>query len=261
MGRDEDENFGTSAGDALKSGGAPSQGMFPQTRWTLVQQMQDPALTCAGADALNELCQIYWKPVFSYVRSWGKSPTDAEDLTQGFFAMLLSKRSLSDVAADKGKLRTFLLVALKRFLANEHHRENAQKRGGGQRPLSIDADWAESQPRIDPADKITPDLQFDRQWALTVLNQALTKLEDNYASNGKREVFEVLKFSISPSEASVSIAEASARLGISESATKVASHRLRKRYRQALAEVIGETVDGEQAVQEEIAYLLSVFRD
>lgn len=236
-------------------------GIFPQTRWTLVQQMQDPAATQVAVNALNELCQIYWHPVYVYVRSWGKSAADAEDLTQGFFAMILSKQSLDIVASDKGKLRTFLLVAVKRFLSNEHHRENALKRGGGNTPVSMDIEWAEGKPKIEIASHTSPDLLFDRQWALTVLDRVVRQLKENYSAAGKGPVFDALKFTISTGRAKRPLTEVATELGISEGAAKVASHRIRQRYRQILKEVIGETVDSEAAVQEEIGYLLSVFRD
>jgi RNA polymerase sigma factor (sigma-70 family) len=236
------------------------QGIFPPTRWTLVHQMQDPEAAQLSAKALNELCQIYWQPVFIYIRSWNKSPADAEDLTQGFFSKILSKNSLDLIAPDKGKLRTFILVALKRFLANAHHHESALKRGGGQQAISIDAEWTGSySKKIEPADGDSPDVLFDRQWALTILNRAIAQLRQSYASGGKEHAFEALLGTISPSAAKRPLAEIATELGISENAAKVASHRLRKRYRQALQEVISDTVESEEAVDEEIRYLMSVF--
>jgi len=223
-------------------------------------QMQDPESTQLGVQALNDLCQIYWRPVYTYIRSWDKSPADAEDLTQGFFSMILSRQALNSVAADKGKLRSFLLVVLKRFLANAHERESALKRGGGQRPISIDAEWADSfTKKIEPAGGESPDVLFDRQWALTVLDQAIGQLRKSYVSGGKELVFDALLGTISPSGAKRPLADAAAELGISENAAKVASHRLRQRYRQALQEVITETVESEESIDEEIRYLMSIF--
>ena len=222
--------------------------------------MQDPQASQIGADALNELCQIYWKPVFVYVRSWDKSPADAEDLTQGFFSMILSKQSLDFVAPEKGKLRTFLLVAVKRFLANAHHHESALKRGGGQKPISIDAEWTVGQrKKFEPEGGDRPDALFDRQWALTVLDQALGLLRENYAADGKLPIFDALKFTISPSATKRPLAEIAADLEISEGAAKVASHRLRQRYRQTLQQVIAETVDSDTDVDGEIRYLMGAF--
>ena len=222
--------------------------------------MQDPQATQLGANALNELCQIYWQPVYIYIRSWNKSASDAEDLTQGFFTKILEKNSLDLVGPDKGKLRTFLLVAVKRFLANDYHRENAQKRGGGQQIVSIDAEWTGSHSkRVEPAGGESPEVLFDRQWALTMLEQAIGKLRQSYVSGGKEQAFEALLGTISPSATKRPLAEIAAELKISEGAAKVASHRLRKRYRQILQEVIADTVESDEAVDEEIRYLMSVF--
>ena len=174
--------------------------------------------------------------------------------------MILSRQSLDLVAPEKGKLRTFLLVAVKRFLANAHHRESAQKRGGGQAPLSIDAEWTQGHSKkIEPAGNESPDILFDRQWALTVLDRALAQLKQNYSSAGKEQIFDALKFTISPSGAKRPLSEVATELGLSDGAAKVASHRLRQRYRQILQEVIAETVDTEEAVDEEIRYLMRVF--
>jgi len=236
------------------------QGYFPPTRWTLVNQMQDAEAGQLGINALNELCQIYWQPVYLYVRSWGKSPSDAEDLTQGFFSMILSKQTLELANPGGGKLRTFLLVALKRFMANAHHHEKALKRGGGQEIVSIDVEWTHGHgKKIDPEGGVSPDVLFDRQWALTVLDRAITQLKQNYASDGKQPVFEALKFTISAGGSKRPLAEIATELGISEGAAKVASHRLRQRYRRILQDLIADTVGSEESVDEEIRYLMSVF--
>lgn len=236
-------------------------GLFPRTRWTLVMQMQEEAASDAtGIDALNELCQAYWRPVYGFVRSWGKSDADAQDLTQGFFTSILSKGSLHEVAPEKGRLRTFLLVALKRFMANDHERQQALKRGGGQAPVSIDADWAANHVPAALASEDSPDLLFDRQWALTIMERAMSELRKVYASDGKEAVFEQLKFTISSQGHQRPLAEVATDLGISESAAKVASHRLRKRYRDTLHAIIADTLSDSDEVDEEIRYLMEVFR-
>jgi DNA-directed RNA polymerase specialized sigma24 family protein len=260
MAREDNTETGGTSGHTDTSQKTGKHGIFPQTRWTLVQQMQNPAITQIGSDALNQLCQEYWQPVYIYIRSWGKSSADAEDLTQGFFAMILSRGSLDFVAPEKGKLRTFLLVALKRYLAGEHHRDSALKRGGGNTPISIDLEWEDGGPKIEIASNASPDVLFDRQWALTVLDQVVAQLKDDYSSDGKGEVFEALRFTISQAAAKRPLAEVAAHLGITEGAAKVASHRLRQRYRQILTGVIAETVESEDAVREEIGYLMSVFQ-
>ena len=221
--------------------------------------MQDPDASEVGVDALNQLCQIYWRPVYVYIRRWGKADADAKDLTQGFFAAILSKGSLDSIARDKGKLRTFLLLALKRFLANEYERESALKRGGGQKPISIDEEWTDGNSKIELTSPESPDLLYDRQWALTVLERVVIQLKQVYAKDGKQEVFDALRFTISPSGTKSPLADVAVALGISEGAAKVASHRLRQRYRQMLQGAIADTIVSEQDVEEEIRYLMGVF--
>lgn len=246
------------------SSGNPSstdqkQGFFPQTRWTLVLQMQDAEASRVAVDALNQLCQMYWQPVYVYIRTWNKSDADAKDLTQGFFASILSKGSLDSVAPEKGKLRTFLLVAVKRFLANEHERESALKRGGGNQPISIDAEWADGRFRAEPASHESPDVLFERQWALTVLERVVSQLREGYAAKGKAALFDALKFTISPGAAKRPLAEIAADHGISESSAKVVSHRLRQRYRKMLHDTISDTIAPDGEVEEEIRYLMGIF--
>ena len=150
--------------------------------------------------------------------------------------------------------------ALKRYLANAHHREMAQKRGGGKLAVSIDAEWAENHSKkIELEGGESPDVLFDRQWALTILDQAIGQLRDSYASGGKVEVFDALLGTISPRASKRPLAAVATELGISESAAKVASHRLRKRYRQALQEIIADTVNSEEDVDNEIRYLMGAF--
>ncbi len=221
--------------------------------------MQGPGSTRQSARALNELCQLYWHPVYAYVRTWGKSPADAEDLTQGFFSMLLSRKSLDLISPEKGRLRTFLLVSLKRFLATEHQRASAQKRGSGLVPLSLDFEWAEGHFHPEAATHTTPDILFDRQWGLTVLDHVLTRLREHYESEGKPEIFDALRSTISLDAGKRPLADAAAELGITEGAAKVAAHRLRKRYRKLLEETIAETVGSEDSVQEEIFHLMNAF--
>src|ERR1700677_1916420 len=157
-----------------------SNAWFVTTHWSVVLSAQDP-LSPRSREALESLCGAYWYPLYSYARRAGHSPPDAEDLTQGFFARLLQKDYLKAAARDKGRFRTFLLVALKRHLANEWDRQHAQKRGGFAPVVQIDQDLAESRFASEPAHHLSPDLLFDRQWAMTLIERAMTQLRQEYA--------------------------------------------------------------------------------
>src|SRR5512137_58778 len=156
----------------MSSSGTSAVGWFVTTHWSVVLSAQDPA-SPRSAEALEMLCRAYWYPLYAYARRAGHSPADAEDLTQGFFARLVEKDYLKTAAREKGRFRTFLLVALKRFLANEWDRQHAQKRGGFTPIVSIDQELAESRFAAEPAHHVQPDVLFDRQWAMTLLDQTM----------------------------------------------------------------------------------------
>ena len=234
---------------------APTGGMFPRTRWTMVRHAQgeDPK---ASFDALTSLCQTYWPPLYAFVRRSGKSAHDAEDLTQAFFARLLEKDHLSTAGEEKGKLRSFLLVMMKRFMANEWERAQAQKRGGGMSHVSIDQEYGEAQFKLEPADDDTP----ERDWAMTLLDTVLKALQAEYEKSGRLKTFDALKDSLSWRSGDTSYVDIAADLECTEGAVKAAVHRMRKRYRKLLEEAIADTVDDEAAVQEELQYLVNVFQ-
>jgi DNA-directed RNA polymerase specialized sigma24 family protein len=233
-------------------------GLFPATRWSVVLRARDLGKPQA-AEALAELCKTYWKPVYAFLRHQGNSPHDAEDLTQGFFAMLLNRGSLSHVAEGQGRLRSFLLVAVKRFAASEHERACALKRGGGVLHVPLDADEAERACRFEPTTQVTPELLFERQWALALLDRVLAKLSAEYAKDGRGHVFEALKERLSADGDADTLAQVAAELGMNEGAVKVAVFRLRQRYRRVLHEEIALTVDSANEVNAEIAHLFKVF--
>ncbi len=210
-----------------------------------------------AAEALAELCGMYWPPVYTWIRAQGRSAHDAEDLTQEFFATLLARESLTTVAEEKGRLRTFLLVAAKRFLINDWEHRSAQKRGGGVPPLSIDHESAEASFTI--SDGVTPDVCFDQHWAITLLNTVLTKLEAEYAESGKGELYTELRQTVTVDAEATPYSEIATRLSMTEGAVRIAVHRLRRRYRELLHGEIAQTVDSSDEVEAEIRHLLGLF--
>jgi RNA polymerase sigma factor (sigma-70 family) len=226
---------------------------FPTTLWTVVLHAgrDEPAHAQA---ALAQLCQGYWYPLYSFVRHRGYSPHDAEDLTQAFFAQLLDKRRLGVVDPEQGRFRTFLLASLKNFLANEWDRSHARKRGGGQTIVSLDQKTGESRYQLEPSHDLTPERHFERQWAVTLLDQVLATLRDEYHAEGKGDFFEELKAVLTGQAGAY--AEMAVRLRRSEGAIKVAVHRLRHRYRELIRARIAETVEAGD-VDDELRHLMA----
>jgi RNA polymerase sigma-70 factor (ECF subfamily) len=208
----------------------------------------------AARDALAQLCQTYWYPLYAYVRRRGHSPEDAEDLTQGFFARLLELGSLAEVSREKGRFRSFLLASLNHYLSDAWDRARALKRGHG-RVISLDAREAEDRLNREPADTLTPEKLFERKWAMTLLDTVVKKLQREYEATGKGPLFLALGFSIVGEKAETPYAKLSAELGVSEPALRVAVHRLRHRYRQLLRDEIAHTVATEAEVDGEIHHL------
>jgi RNA polymerase sigma-70 factor (ECF subfamily) len=233
-----------------------SGGQFAVTHWSVVLAAGRSDSTHARS-ALEKLCRTYWQPIYAFVRRQGHSPHDAQDLTQEFFARLLENKSLADVDRAKGRFRSFLLASLKHFLANEWDKARAQKRGGGQVLIPIDAQSAETACGVDPADQTTADKIFERRWALAVLDHALQRLREEHVREGKQDLFEQLKVTLTEASRSVRYAEIAAQLALSEGAVKVAVHRLRQRYRELLRAEIADTVATPGEVEEEIRALFS----
>jgi RNA polymerase sigma factor (sigma-70 family) len=214
-----------------------------------------------SAAALETLCRTYWYPLYAYVRRQGHSPPDAQDLTQEFFARMLEKDYLKAAAREKGRFRTFLIVALKRFLANEWDRARAQKRGGGQVLLSLDTELAEQRYRIEPAEGVTAEKIFERRWALTLLDRTMIRLREEFAGSGKEAEFNRLKGCLTADRGEISYAEIAKAMGLSEGAVRVAVHRLRKRFREIFREEIAHTVSSADEIEEEVRYLMSVLAE
>ncbi len=229
---------------------------FALTHWSVVVAAAGNDSTHART-ALEKLCRTYWQPIYAFVRRQGHSPHDAQDLTQEFFARLLEKKSLADVDRAKGRFRSFLLASLKHFLANEWDKARAEKRGGGQVLIPIDASMAENSCGVDPADGVTAEKIFERRWALTLLDHVLQRLREEHIRDGKETSFEQLKVTLTEASRSVPYAEIAARLDMSEGAVKVAVHRLRQRYRELLRVEIAGTVTSPGEVEDEIRALFS----
>jgi RNA polymerase sigma factor (sigma-70 family) len=230
--------------------------VFATTHWTAVLAAGRRSSPQADG-ALEELCRTYWYPLYAYVRRHGHSREDAEDLTQGFFARLLEKNYLEGVSSDKGKFRSFLLMAVKRFLANEWDRANRQKRGGGATLLSLDWQDADQRYQINPVDTLSPDKLYDRAWAVTVLEQVITRLRDESAAEGKAKLYEQLKAFLMVGKSDIPYAQTAAALELSEGAVRVAVHRLRHRYRELLRKEIAQTLSDPAQVDEEMQALFS----
>jgi RNA polymerase sigma-70 factor (ECF subfamily) len=211
-------------------------------------------------EALAELCQAYWQPIYGFIRARGFAPPEAEDLTQGLFASLLAPGALARVDPRRGRFRDWLRAAAVHFLCNELDRRRAQRRGGGQVPITLDVDVAEECLRHESQDALTPDRLFDRQWALTVTARALARVRADYVKEGKGEAFARLEGLLSGEDLETTDAELSRVLGRTPGDIRVERCRLKKkieaRYRRYLREEIGETVIGPGAVDDEIRLLL-----
>lgn len=229
---------------------------FMTTRWSMVLAAGERA-TPDARDALAQLCSAYWYPIYAYVRRQGHGADEAQDLTQSFFARLLEKHVVEDARRERGRFRSFLLGALKHFLANEWRREHAEKRGGNVTITSIDAGAAETRYVREPVHERTAEEIYERRWALTLLDNVLKALESEMAAERKSRLFDRLKVYLTGDDATPSYGDVGAALEMSEGAVKVAVHRLRQRYKAILRGHIAETVADESEVDEEIAALFA----
>ncbi len=241
-----------------KSSSEEPRDYFATTRWTVVLRAGGKS-TAQAAVALEELCALYWYPLYAYVRHHGHSREDAEDLVQGFFERFLQKNYLQDVKSEKGRFRAFLLSALKHFMANEWDRANRQKRGGGVSPLSLDWQDADTRYQIEPADNLSPDKLYDRAWAVLLLEKVIEGLRTESVAEGNQRLFEELRPVLMLGKGAIPYAQAAGRLNLSEGAVRVAVHRLRRRYRERLRDEIGQTLSNPEQVEEEIAALFQAF--
>jgi RNA polymerase sigma-70 factor (ECF subfamily) len=242
------------------SSAALPRAAFPATRWSVVlaaKQREQPE----SVQALETLCRNYWYPLYVFVRSSGWAPADAEDLTQEFFARLLAKNYLRVVEPHKGRFRTFLRFALKRFLANEWERIRAAKRGRGQRPVPFDAALAEERFATECAGTLSPDQSYDRQWALSLLNAAAARLALEYEAAGKARQFAALRPYLTADRGSIPYASIATALDLSEGTARVTLHRLRNRFREVFRETVADTVSSAAEAENEIREVLAVLSE
>jgi len=233
---------------------------FRTTRWSLVVSASNSAREPATA-ALAELCEIYWYPLYAFLRREGTAEDDALDLVHGFLARLLDKRDLAAVPA-RGRFRSYLLGALQHYVANQRRAERAAVRGGDGALLSLDD--AEVRYQREPAHDVTPKAMFERRWALTILERALGRLEQEYTSRGRGALFAELEHTLNGAHAgTATYAETARLLGISESAVKVTVHRLRARMRELIRDEIAQTIASDDAadVDDELALLFAAISD
>jgi RNA polymerase sigma factor (sigma-70 family) len=233
---------------------AGTSSRFATTHWSLVVAAGDRKSPQAE-EALATLCAGYWYPVYAYIRRLGYPADQAEDLTQAFFTRLLEKDSLADVERGKGKFRAFLMACVRHFLANEQDRQRARKRGGGRSILSFNFLHAESRYDQEPADEMTPERVYEREWAVILLDQVLNRLRDEWVRSGRSRLFEALKIALTGESRSLHYTALATKFSMTPGALKVAVHRLRQRYRELLREEIGRGVDDPAEIDEEIRQL------
>ena len=244
------------SGEGLKSGPVSSP-MFATTQWSVVLNAAD-ASSPSAVTALEQLCRAYWYPLYAFIRRKGHDPDEAKDLTQSFFARLLERDFIQRADPDTGRFRSYLLTALNRFLLDEWKRASRQRRGGGQETISFDAGTAEERYRREPAGPLDAKQLYERRWAMTLLDQVLARLEQEFVALGNAALFAELQVFLLGEKAETSHAGIAVKLGLTEGAVKSAVYRLRRRYRDLLREEIAQTVATTGDVEEELRHLFAV---
>lgn len=244
--------------EAPTSQGARPAGsaQFVTTHWSEIVAARDEGSPDA-ARALESLCAAYWFPLYAWLRRQGRTVQDAEDLTQAFFGHLLSKERLKQAERARGRFRSFLIASMKNFVCNEWDKETAQKRGGQVQFVPLATDVAEERLGREPTDATNPELAFERLWAATLLEGAIRRLRVEYARDGKGAMLDLLRTHLSGDRGGVPYAEIQARLGLGESAVKMAVLRLRRRFGEILREEVARTVAGPHEIDAEIRALFA----
>ena len=245
--------------NATKNSSAPGAGRFATTHWSVVMAA-GKSDSAQAADALEQLCRMYWYPVYAFVRRQGHESHDAEDLTQEFFARFLAKEYFGRADPMLGRFRSFLLACVKNFLSEQRRQARRLKRGGRQTIISWDSQTAEERYRSEPADPVTPEKVYDRRWVLTLLETVLARLAEQQSAAGKERVFTQLKDYLWGETRETGYAEMAARLSMTEGAVKVTVHRLRRRLRELLRQEVAHTVATGEEIDEELRHLIGVIR-
>ena len=231
---------------------------FTTTHWSVVLEAQSESPV--AQEALEKLCRIYWRPIYNFVQRQDIGREEAEDITQAFFADLLEHRSLTAVRKEKGRFRSYLLGALKYFLADEHRRAMAIKRGKGQRLIPFEELGADERTEMEPADPVTAEQIYERRWASILLERVLNLLKNEYGAAGNTALFNSLKQLLPDEPGAPSQASVAAQLGMTENAVRQAFHRFRQRYQSLLREEIAHTVATPGDVEDELRHLIAVVR-
>ena len=247
----------TSVGQQRETRASREAGWFATTHWSVVLSAGQRAAPGAG-EALEKLCRTYWYPLYAYVRRQGRGPEEAEDLTQEFFAHFLEKNYVSLAERERGRFRTFLLTSLKHFLIKEWARASAQKRGAGRDHIPLDTVTAESLYRRELSHNLSAEKVYERNWALTVLQEVRRKLAQEYAAGAKGQRFAHLEQFLAGQKGGPTYGEVASRLGVAEGTVKSDVNRLRKRFRELLRAEIAHTVSNRAEINEELRYLIAV---
>jgi RNA polymerase sigma factor (sigma-70 family) len=232
---------------------------FATTQWSVVltaQSGQSPS----ASEALEKLCRTYWWPLYGFVRRQGHNPEEAQDLTQGFFAMLLERKDLDSVRREKGRLRSYLLTSLRNYLGKARRRAMTLKRGEGKPLVPLDELMARERADLEPGYTLTADGIYERRWALTLLEHTLARLEEEYRRAGNDVLFQQLKQLLTDESDRQSQAMIGEKLGMTENAVKQALHRLRQRYRVILRDEIANTVAVPTDIEDELRHFIAVLQ-
>jgi len=229
---------------------------FATTQWSVVLAAGRSS-SPQHKQALETLCRSYWFPLYAYLRRRGYETQQAEDHVQGFFAHILEKHDLSSADPEYGKFRSFLLIRLKSFVSDERARAKAKKRGGGRKIVSLGFQDAESQYALEPVDDLSPEMLFEKSWALTVLERTMDRLEAEFAAKNKQKLFDHLKIYLTTEKDVIPYENMAADLEMTEGSVRVAVHRLRRRYRELLRDEIAQTIATEDQIDEEMGYLFT----